>query len=141
VLKLETWQQDKKIFWYEQMTSAGDGWVSSRLTYSLDEMAQSVGAGWKDLLEELSVKLFRLGWDGGLSQVKEKFGTLCFYWRCNILDPVNQEIAFDVVRQAERQSGQICERCGAPGHTRGRGWIYTSCEEHAKEGDKPLEDI
>jgi hypothetical protein len=33
-------------------------------------------------------------------------------------------------------SGRICETCGAPGKTRGRGYIYTACNEHAKEGDK-----
>jgi hypothetical protein len=40
----------------------------------------------------------------------------------------------------ERRSYKICETCGKPGAVRGRGWYYTSCDEHAKNGDLPLKD-
>jgi hypothetical protein len=63
------------------------------------------------------------------SQVKEKYGTLRFY-----VDGASEEhrnyIAF-----AEIMSGNTCEKCGAPGKIRGRGWYYTACDEHTHEED------
>jgi hypothetical protein len=63
-------------------------------------------------------------------QVKEKFGGLRFYY----------DGGDDYVRglsvMAESMSMVTCETCGAPGKTRGRGWMYTACDTHAQEGDK-----
>jgi hypothetical protein len=61
-----------------------------------------------------------------LDQVKEKFGTLRFYYTGgdNYID--------GMVRMAESMSGVICEECGAPGQRRGGGWIYTACDAHTK---------
>jgi hypothetical protein len=87
-----------------------------------------VGPGWSKLIKELTDKLFALGWDGGLSQVKEKFGTLRFYFNNNI-QGIFGEIAFDVVDQAEWQSGQICETCGEFGKVRGNGWLSCRCDK------------
>jgi hypothetical protein len=98
---------------------------------SFDDMALGVGSGWKTLLHGLCEKLFHLGWDGELQQVKEKYGTLRFYWRNNI-DGIAGEIAEDVVQNAEAMSGQTCEVCGKYGRLRGSGWLYTSCEEHLR---------
>ena len=63
-------------------------------------------------------------------QVKEKFGSLRFYY----------DGGDDYIRglsvMAESMSMVTCETCGAPGKTRGRGWMYTACDTHAQEGDK-----
>ena len=61
-----------------------------------------------------------------LDQVKEKFGTLRFYYTGgdNYID--------GMVRMAESMSGVICEECGAPGQRRGGDWIYTACDAHTK---------
>lgn len=61
------------------------------------------------------------------AQVKEKFGTLCFYYRGG------DSYIDGVVRMAECMSGTTCEDCGAPGISRQGGWIRTLCDEHAKE--------
>jgi hypothetical protein len=64
------------------------------------------------------------------AQVKEKFGSLRFYY----------DGGDDYIRglsvMAESMSMVTCETCGAPGQTRGRGWMYTACDTHAQEGDK-----
>jgi hypothetical protein len=59
-------------------------------------------------------------------QVKEKFGTLRFYYRGG------DEVIDGMVRMAESMSGVTCEECGAPGVTGGQGWIKTLCETHRK---------
>jgi hypothetical protein len=62
-------------------------------------------------------------------QVKEKFGALRFYYHGG------DDIVDGMARMAESMSAVTCEQCGAPGRQRGRGWIMTRCDEHAKEDD------
>ena len=91
-----------------------------------------VGKGWVPLLLSLTEKLFYLGWDGRLLQVKEKFGTLRFYWANNI-PGIMGEIASDVVSEAEARSAYTCQTCGEYGETRGVVWLVTLCTKHWKE--------
>ena len=59
-----------------------------------------------------------------LDQVKEKFGTLRFYYS-------GGDDAIDgMVRMAESMSAVTCETCGNPGQQRGGGWIRTLCDYH-----------
>lgn len=60
-------------------------------------------------------------------QIKEKFGTLRFYTNGG------NDRTYGMTRMAESMSAVTCEECGAPGTTRGRGWIYTACDAHARE--------
>lgn len=60
------------------------------------------------------------------TQVKEKFGTLRFYY------DGGDDVIDGMVRMAESMSGVTCETCGKPGESRGGGWIRTLCEEHTK---------
>ena len=68
-----------------------------------------------------------------LDQVKEKFGTLRFYYS-------GGDDAIDgMVRMAESMSGVTCEECSAPAQTHGPGWIRTickPCEEKREEASK-----
>jgi hypothetical protein len=57
-----------------------------------------------------------------LDQVKEKFGTLRFYYSGG------DDIIDGMVRMAESMTGVTCESCGNVGETRGGGWIHTYCE-------------
>jgi hypothetical protein len=57
-----------------------------------------------------------------LDQVKEKFGTLRFYYTGG------DDRIDGMVTLAESMSGVICEGCGNPGKRRGGGWIHTYCE-------------
>lgn len=57
-----------------------------------------------------------------LDQVKEKFGTLRFYYTGG-----DDEIS-GMVSMAESMSGVTCESCGNPGECRGGGWVHTYCK-------------
>lgn len=61
------------------------------------------------------------------TQIKEKFGGLRFYY-----DGGDDAIS-GMVRMAESWAAHTCEICGAPGKLRGRGWMYTACDQHARE--------
>ena len=56
-----------------------------------------------------------------LDQVKEKFGTLRFYYTGG------DDIIDGMVRMAESMSGCTCESCGNVGERRGGGWVHTYC--------------
>jgi hypothetical protein len=64
-----------------------------------------------------------------LDQVKEKFGTLRFYYTGG------DEYISGMVTMAEAMSGTTCEGCGNPGERRGGGWVHTYCTpcEEARE--------
>lgn len=54
-------------------------------------------------------------------QVKEKFGTLRFYYSGG------DEMIEGMIRMAEAMTHKICEDCGAPGHRYTKGWHRTLC--------------
>ena len=70
-----------------------------------------------------------------LDQVKEKFGTLRFYYS-------GGDDAIDgMVRMAESMTGVTCEECGNVGERRGGGWVHTYCTpcEEAREAKRAKE--
>jgi hypothetical protein len=66
------------------------------------------------------------------TQIKEKFGTLRFYYNGG------DEYISGLVAMADSMSGRICEDCGKPGKRTSGGWIRTLCDEHAHE--KEIQD-
>ena len=71
-----------------------------------------------------------------LDQVKEKFGTLRFYYSGG------DDVIDGMVRMAESMSSVTCEECGKPGTSTGGGWIKTVCVEHGGEDyDTPEEEL
>ena len=56
-----------------------------------------------------------------LDQVKEKFGTLRFYYQGG------DDVIDGMVRMAESMTEVTCEECGNVGERRGGGWIHTFC--------------
>jgi len=90
----------------------GDGWFNI-----LDQLMGNIQhhIDWKNKKEEVVAQVT-------LDQVKEKFGTLRFYYS-------GGDDAIDgMVRMAESMSGVTCEECSAPAQTHGPGWIRTICE-------------
>ena len=63
-------------------------------------------------------------------QVKEKFGTLRFYYSGG------DDIVRGIERMADSMSAVTCEECGIPGRIRHGGWISTHCDEHARAHGK-----
>ncbi|MDN5793322.1 MAG: hypothetical protein L0H22_09735 [Brevibacterium aurantiacum] len=86
--------------------------------------------GWGPLIADLEAKLKALSPDYSISQVKEKFGGLRYYASAGDVDAETSKQFYDLIREAEAKSDEICECCGQPGRlTRrgGRGWYKTLC--------------
>ena len=64
------------------------------------------------------------------TQVKEKFGTLRFYYSGG------DAVIDGIERMADSMSAVTCEECGVPGRIRHGGWISTLCDEHARAHGK-----
>jgi hypothetical protein len=65
-----------------------------------------------------------------LDQVKEKFGTLRFYYSGG------DEYIHGMVTMAEAMSGCTCEGCGNPGKRHGGGWVRTMCGPCEEQREK-----
>ena len=90
-----------------------------------------VGEGWYPIIKDLINELIALGWDKHPTQVKEKFGGLRFYIE------TYPEGADDIITKYEKLSYETCEKCGEKGTNRKiKSWIYTLCDEHAKEKEE-----
>jgi len=93
--------------------------------------------GWFDLIDTLCRNIqHHIDWQNRteekvrqvvVDQVKEKFGTLRFYYTGG------DDTISGMVTMAESMSGHICEVCGSKGRMRNNGWIRTLCDTHAKE--------
>jgi hypothetical protein len=108
------------------------------------------GDGWYNLLDNLLEKLDYISNHSGVQviadQIKEKFGTLRFYYSTIIktdlnIEPIVDEIISDIIMCAERQSARICENTGKSGTLCSRmGWLRTlSREEANKESYAPTD--
>lgn len=93
------------------------------------------GDGWFQLLKKLSEDIaavldkHNLPHDSfEVTQVKEKFGGLRYYfqWNKTPTDGADKEIDA-LVDAAESLSYQTCEECSAPGKPNEEGWIKTLC--------------
>ena len=86
------------------------------------------GPGWTDLFDATFTWLDEIApdRDWSPSQIKEKFGSLRFYWYGDLPD-----LGDGIIAAAEQVSGHICEVCGAPGALQSdHGWLSTRCREH-----------
>jgi hypothetical protein len=78
------------------------------------------GRGWYGLLDRLAAALAAYP-DVRATQVKEKFGTLRFYY-------TGGNATTDVlVDAAAAESAKTCETCGDPGTLRNNGWLTVKC--------------
>lgn len=89
----------------------------------------SIGKGWHDIVKPL----LKYCEDNNINvlQVKEKFGSLRFYYT-----PLEDKDLLKMVASAEGESKHICEWCGAAGKLRPGGWIKTLCDNHWARWDK-----
>ena len=95
----------------------GDGWFNI-----IDQLMHNIQGhiDWKNRDFEIVPQVT-------LDQVKEKFGTLRFYYS-------GGDDAIDgMVRMAEAMSSVTCEECGKLGELRKDiGWYLTLCDKHYK---------
>ena len=115
-------------------TAPEDSYVALiRLYPTVYTTTTETSPGWHFLLSATAEMLIEIGVPDVFqtNQVKEKFGTLRFYWWANGEAPD----AFDsVIEAAEKLSAGICDTCGRPGRLRPGGWTRTACDEHARHG-------
>ena len=99
----------------------GDGWFQI-----LDSLMRNIQhhIDWNNKNFEKGYKQYKQVPQVTLDQVKEKFGTLRFYYTGG------DDVIDGMVRMAESMSAVTCEQCGNPGTTGGQGWITTLCETH-----------
>ena len=108
------------------------------------------GDGWYDLLDDLLHKLDFISKSSDTQvvadQIKEKFGTLRFYYSTikveeSGVDPIVDKIISDIVHCAERRSAYTCEQTGKRGDLCSRGgWLRTlSRDEAVKDGYFPVD--
>ena len=99
----------------------GDGWFTI-----LDQLMSNIQhhIDWNNKNFEKGYKQYKQVPQVTLDQVKEKFGTLSFYYQGG------DDYISGMVRMAESMSAVTCEQCGNPGTTGGQGWISTLCETH-----------
>ena len=125
----------------------------------IDDLYSAFGVecrdGWYDLITELCEEIMKAYTDEGrpmdmvVDQIKEKYGTLRFYYHfggqsetIQSLDvmgvggirmmsksaPFEDKIA-SIVAKYEEKSAHICEDCGSPGVLRpDLGWVLTLCD-------------
>ena len=102
------------------------------------------GAGWFHILDKLCANIqHHLNWKNKneevvkqvtIAQVKEKFGSLRFYYEGG------DDAIYGMVRVAESMSGVTCEECGNIGETRSGGWIRTLCDTHEAERQAKMKE-
>ena len=83
------------------------------------------GKGWDNLIYELCRDLSDSGFDGIVTQIKEKYGQLCFY----VVGATDRQ--WNRIEKAEKKSAKICEICGKRGKLHDRDWIVARCKKHS----------
>lgn len=84
------------------------------------------GSGWYALIDTISTLLSRHNRNCTAVQVKEKLGSLRFYYKSG------DDYIRGIVQMAEHLSAATCEECGAPGAFYiTSGWLSTRCPIHA----------
>ncbi|MDD4330323.1 MAG: hypothetical protein PHD79_10235 [Aliarcobacter sp.] len=106
-----------------------------------DKVAFEFEDGWTDLIYNLGNNITELCKLANcefprIQQIKEKFGTLRFYYNdkdLDIPDVIKNSISA-LVSQSEIKSSRTCEYCGKLGELRvSTGLWFSSCEEHKKD--------
>lgn len=111
----------------------------------------SCNEGWYEILAELERKLNYLDPNYTVDQVKEKFGTLRFYFSpSDIGNKLVNDIMYDCVKAAEFTSSYTCEYCGSRlGKLQTENyWVKTACsecwakkQEERKKRDEALTEL
>ncbi len=93
-----------------------------------------MGRGWYPVVIALDRQLADLDPGYRVLQVKEKFGTLRYYWQPDETNPSEavRTRGEELVNAAEALSGRTCDECAAMGSlVQRRGWLRTLCEDCA----------
>lgn len=78
--------------------------------------------GWKNIVEDVDRMLARLDPDYEIHQIKEKFGTLRYYYGTAVEDETIREIMDAIISYAEMLSSKVCEGCGNSSYIQKTRW-------------------
>ena len=94
-----------------------------------------VGEGWGPIVMECHRQLKHLDPGYRISQIKQKFGGLRYYFDSSYdFENIIHDVMDSVVQAAEARCAYTCEVCGTGGRLRNNsGWYKTLCDEHAKD--------
>jgi hypothetical protein len=103
-------------------------------------LGANVGPGWEPIVNELYMELKGLDPDLVVDQVKEKFGSLRFYFQPSDTDRYDELNVF--VYAAEAKCAQTCEACGSTDNVECSGgdfgWLKTLCGVCRTKWDKGM---
>lgn len=109
------------------------------MTDRFDLERHHVGPGWQPILDRARADLLELAPNFDAVQIKEKFGELRLYVMTGDgFNPDNTDKFFARARQAERESAEVCEDCGAHADEYyvtnaplgvKNGWYRTLCDD------------
>lgn len=89
-----------------------------------------IGDGWYNVIEKMAAKLSMIQVKSEpikIGQIKEKFGSLRIY--LDSYDEESNDLTYEIIRDAETESGKTCELCGNPGTiVSPRHWLVCLCE-------------
>jgi hypothetical protein len=84
------------------------------------------GDGWFDLLCDCCDELYKVDPQIMATQIKEKFGTLRFYYHPS--DYKLSDKLDHIINTYEEISSKTCEICGEPGTLKHKGWCSVRCK-------------
>jgi len=101
----------------------------------LENAMLSIPAGWIPIVRKLCERIEETGGDLRVQQIKEKFGSIRFYYTVPIEDEnVGREDIGELVKTARSQAKGTCQRCGEPGEDRTvNHWITVLCNDCFKD--------
>jgi hypothetical protein len=99
----------------------------------INDWSFGIYAGWLPIIVRLHKKVMTYAPDYKIVQVKEKFGSLRFYFDLpDDIDDAKAKIVRNLVTDTEKRSLTICDRCGKPGRLiRDNYYHRTRCYDHA----------
>lgn len=119
-----TWQED-----LNNKRLAGPGWYGC-----------IAPDGWKEIILETNEMLAHMDPFYKITQIKEKFGTLRYYFESEYeYDSIERKIMQAITANAEFQSSIICEICGKYGSLDdSQYYIRTLCKKHKESRSELL---
>ena len=98
-------------------------------------------AGWHHLVAKCHLELSLMDPNYEVYQIKEKFGSLRYYFGTRSSDIKEMEM-WKIAQKYEMLSQETCELTGKPGKLMYQGGLYkTLSEEYEKDGWEPVERV
>lgn len=98
-------------------------------------ISSPVGRGWWPIVSRMFKELKAAGWDGEVSQIKEKMGKLRVY-----LTNYDEHRTFDaIIAKAEEDSGRLCHECSMPAKEAPGDWFrMAECDDCRSDRQRKL---